>query len=216
MSYGALSSKEVLDTLYRLRNRINERFPGCGLFKVTDQIVDLLKEAQDRSKWVKKDLAVIKIPLIAIFLLFPVLIVAAFIILNLDIRLFSVGDILDCVQTVLLYVVFVWACFYYLRRVETRRKRRKVFKIFHKVRHIAHVIEMHRLNKDPTRVVTEGKDTPSSPTRLKDPFLIDRYNAYCKELLILLGKVPALYSQHFDDREVLAYVTDLELLCQKR
>jgi len=213
MSYGALSSREILETLYRLRNRISERFPGCSLLKLSDQVADLLKEAQDRSKWVKRDLSIFRIPLIAFALIFPALIVVSFLKLNLDIRLFSVGDIFDCIQTVIFYILFIWAAFFYVQHLERRKRKRKVLNIFHKVRQLAHLIEMLQLGKDPSRADAEGKDTPSSPARLKDVFLLSRYRAYCKELLVILSKIPAIYSQHFEDAEVLSLVGGLETLC---
>lgn len=213
MSYGVLSSREMLETLYRLKNRINERFPNSGLFKISEQVVEIVKEAQDRSRWLTRELMVVRIFTLVLAVLIPAVIVAAFVELNLSVRLFSAGDILNSVQTIILYVVFFWAVFSFLIHVEKKKKRLKVIKAFHRIRHLAHLVDLYQLEKDSSRAATDGKDTPSSPSRLKDTFLVGRYRWYCKALLTVLSKVPPLYSQHFDEPQVLTLASEVEMLC---
>jgi hypothetical protein len=69
---------------------------------------------------------------------------------------------------------------------------------------------MHQLTKDPDRVILQGADTPSSPTRELRRFELSRYLDYCSEMLSLVSKLAALYVQTFDDPVVLSAVDEVE------
>ena len=71
---------------------------------------------------------------------------------------------------------------------------------------------MHQLTKDPERLLTPEKSTPSSPQRRFTAFELARYLDYCSEMLSVISKVAALYVQNFDDPVTLAAVNDVEQL----
>jgi hypothetical protein len=110
-------------------------------------------------------------------------------------------------------IVFLGAAGVFLFTLETRVKRRRVLKAIHELRALAHVIDMHQLNKDPKDPRVESYDTASSPTRDLTHFELSRYLDYCSELLALCGKIAAIYSQALDDGVVLASASEIESLC---
>jgi len=66
------------------------------------------------------------------------------------------------------------------------------------------------LTKSPEAALAKSTDTTSSPKRTLSAFELGRYLDYCSELLSLIGKISALYSQSLDDPVVLNAVDDIE------
>ena len=69
---------------------------------------------------------------------------------------------------------------------------------------------MHQLTKDPDRILHPREDTADSPRRTLTAFQLTRYLDYCSEMLSIVGKIAALYVQHFDDPVALASVNEVE------
>ena len=75
---------------------------------------------------------------------------------------------------------------------------------------MAHIVDMHQLTKNPEAVFSPQDNTASSPRRQLTAFELGRYLDYCSELLSLIGKTTALYSQGLEDPVVLDAVDDVE------
>ena len=84
--------------------------------------------------------------------------------------------------------------------------------MLHRLRSIAHVVDMHQLTKDPETAIRPVEATPSSPQRSIPRARLGRYLDYCSELLSLTSKLAALHSQHLQDHVVLDAVNDIESL----
>jgi hypothetical protein len=97
--------------------------------------------------------------------------------------------------------------------IEGRIKRKRALDLIAQLRSLAHVIDMHQLNKDPDRVGPSYEFTPSSPKPALTPAQLTRYLDYCSEMLSIIGKIGALCVQDFDDPVTLAAVDQLEDLC---
>lgn len=151
---------------------------------------------------------------------------AAFLLLGLSIwvmfQMFStfrwggdnVHDFLQSSEAVINELIFLALALYFLVNLEQRLKRRVALNALHRLRSIAHVVDMHQLTKDPAFVLTPMKNTESSPERTLTKPLLTRYLDYCSEILALIAKIAALYAQNTDDGVVLASVNDLESLTQ--
>jgi hypothetical protein len=50
MSYLALDAAEIVRTIERLGNRIEERFPGSGLGSVCRQLLEISRRARERAE----------------------------------------------------------------------------------------------------------------------------------------------------------------------
>src|SRR5262249_24598499 len=99
----------------------------------------------------------------------------------------------------------------FLVTLEVRFKRRKALRAVHELRAVAHLIEMHQLNKDPERAGTlEGARMESGrPMTIEE---IGRYLHYCTELLAIVSKIGQLYVQDFPDATAQAAVDQFENL----
>ena len=86
--------------------------------------------------------------------------------------------------------------------------------IIHRLRSIAHVVDMHQLTKDPAYLVGPFTQTQASPERTLTRQQLTRYLDYCSEMLALNSKIAALFAQNMEDPVVLNAVNDLESLTQ--
>jgi hypothetical protein len=84
--------------------------------------------------------------------------------------------------------------------------------MLHRLRSIAHIVDMHQLTKDPELALHRVEATASSPSRTLSRTQLPRYLDYCSELLALTSKLAALHAQNLNDAVVLSAVNDIEAL----
>jgi hypothetical protein len=118
------------------------------------------------------------------------------------------------VEAILNIAILAGAGIWFLLNLEARVKRARILADLHELRAIAHVIDMHQLTKDPTRITgdSEGPSTKSSPVRDMSAFELSRYLDYCAEMLSLTGKLAALYTAASRDSVVIHAVNEIEEL----
>jgi len=85
-------------------------------------------------------------------------------------------------------------------------------RMLHRLRSIAHIVDMHQLTKDPEHALRRVQATASSPSRTISRTQLPRYLDYCSELLALTSKLAALHAQHLNDSVILNAVNDIEAL----
>src|SRR6185295_11960872 len=61
MNYLAFDAAEIVDTIERLRNRIEERFPNAGLGKVCGQLLEIAQKARERADWIARPILAVRI-----------------------------------------------------------------------------------------------------------------------------------------------------------
>jgi hypothetical protein len=101
---------------------------------------------------------------------------------------------------------------WFLLTLEARFKRGRVLDALHRLRSLAHVIDMHQLTKDPTTLLNTHQSTSASPPRTMTQFELTRYLEYCAEMEALIGKLAALYGDRMRDAQVVDAVNDVENL----
>jgi hypothetical protein len=205
-----LEPDRIIATMRRLRDRIGERFPGSGLLALSEGLLTIADECVERLKEVAQPSIPIRT---AVGLLLAALVallgrIAAGVPLHLMVSDFGAFlQVLDAAKNV---VLFLGAGIFFLATLEGRIKRRRALRYIRELRAVAHMVDMHQLNKDPDRLVQDPQDTPSSPQRGLTRYEMSRYLDYCSELLSLNSKVAALYAQQFNDPVVLAAVDEVE------
>ncbi len=211
--YDELRADLILTTLGRLCQRIEERFPQSGLGKVAGELAVLgsdtmqLTDRLQRPNWWVRGATVVGILAIVgftvgLFSLSP----------ELDARVDGVTDLVQIVESLINDAIFLALALFFVGTLETRYKRNEALASLHRLRSIAHVVDMHQLTKDPAYLLTNTQPTPSSPVRHMDLPTLARYLDYCSELLSLTSKLAALHVQYFNDAVVLNAVNDLENL----
>jgi hypothetical protein len=211
--FRSLDAARIAETAERLGRRITERFPDSGLSGVAESLRTEVLAAGETARWLAKPQWLVRaIALSTIVGMLALVILTAWL-LRGGVELFSsVADFLQGLDSAVNEFILIGAASYFLVGWETRRKRRRALRALHALRSLAHIIDMHQLTKDPERLLTPEKSTPSSPARTFTAFELARYLDYCSEMLSVISKAAALYVQNFDDPVTLAAVNDVEQL----
>lgn len=211
--YKRLHLDKVASTIARLELRIAERFPQSGLRHVCHELHSLACSSKTRVQWISRPNIGIRLAVGALILAASLLLWFTADTLGLDLRLPRSNEIVQLVDSMLNTFVLMGASIFFLLTLEKRIKRSRALDALHELRAIAHVIDMHQLTKDPSVVASNAERTPSSPPRDFTPYQLRRYLDYCAEMLSLVGKLAAIYSQKLPDPEIVTAANEIESLC---
>lgn len=200
-NFLSLDAGEIVNTIDRLRGRIEDRFPGSGLGQVCAQLLQISRDASERAARIAKPI----LPLRIATGILAVVIVAGLILMVTRLRpppgTFELGQFIQVLEAGINDVVLIGAAIFFLVTIEARIKRRRALRALRELRSIGHIIDMHQLTKDPERT------DPDRPMTARE---LGRYLDYCSEMLSLTGKVAALYVQDFEDDVALQAVNEIE------
>lgn len=212
--YTRLDATAVRDTVDRLQQRIQARFPTRNLPKVATEVSSTIDELliRPRSRWY----GVVHVVSRALIGMLLIALIFAFVILLSGTA--GTGDEprswewASIVESMVNDLVFAAVAIFFLWHVPNRLQRHHYLKSLHKLRSLAHIIDMHQLAKDPERLDPGYERTERSPDLHMDLHQLWSYLDYCSELLSLVGKAAALFAEHSDDDTVLATVEGIEEL----
>ena len=213
-TYSELHPSAVCETITILARRIQERFPESGLSRVAAELVRVAGHNQQviehlrRPLWWVRGLATFTIGTLVALVLW-----AGFQLMNTaKSGTGSMAELLQAVDAATNELIFLSLAVVFLVSLEGRIKRRTALRMLHRLRSIAHVVDMHQLTKDPEHVMRPFETTASSPARTLSRAQLARYLDYCSELFALTSKLAALHAQHLQDPVVLDAVNDIESL----
>lgn len=210
--YRQLDEREIVATIARLRDRVNERFPDSGLGRVAAELHTLAGEATGLLEYLRRPHWPLRVGVgVAILGMLAVLLAIA-VTFTLPAGIERLGDFLQTVESAIQDLIFLGIGVFFLLTAESRLKRRRALPALHQLRSVIHVVDMHQLTKDPEQFLMPRVDTPSSPARTMKAPELARYLDYCSELLSLSSKVAALFVQDFNDPVVLSAVNEIESL----
>ena len=213
-SYGELRSAPVRATIVQLERRIHERFPGSGLGRLAGELATLAGQNEAVVERLRHPLWWLRaLTGVAIAAVVAVSLWAG----RLFVRMAAGGiggatDLVQGIDAAINELIFLSLVVLFLASLETRLKRRTALRMLHRLRSIAHVVDMHQLTKDPDHALRPVDATPSSPARSLSREQLARYLDYCSEMLALTSKLAALHAQHLQDPVVLNAVNDVESL----
>jgi len=216
--FTTLRAEAILKTLERLEHRIFERFPESGLLGVCKEFCVLSKKSEELARRLQTPIWPVRFAaMVASFLLVGLVVWAlGQLVRNFKFDASGILHLLQTTESAINELIFLGLAIYFLVNLEARIKRSAALKALHRLRSIAHVVDMHQLTKDPAYVLSKSTlpKTESSPQRTLTRHQLTRYLDYCSELLALNAKVAALFAQNTDDAVVLNAVNDLEVLVQ--
>ncbi|MCC9654421.1 hypothetical protein [Rhodopirellula halodulae] len=214
----ALHDVHIVETVATLQRRISERFPDSGLQRLCGELLEVARQASQRSQEMGRPIRRIRV---ASYLLLAGLI-GSVVVLAFSVAQSSTTDLTqdDMKVTNLIatadsasqVMLLLCAGIYFLISLETRLKRRRALTAIHELRSMCHIIDMHQLTKDPERLLSNFRGTDNSPRQKMSAFELNRYLDYCSEMLSLTGKIAALYVKTFDDPDSIAAVSEIEQL----
>lgn len=208
-----LSASAVQATVVRLSERIATRFPTRGLTRVAVELTTLAEDvsagaagARARLRWVRLASRIG----IAIVVLASIV---AFVLAMQDAeRVDSSVDWLPLIESAINDLVFAGIAVFFLHALPNRIERGQLLGLLHRLRSLAHIVDMHQLTKDPERLRHDFTPTSVSPDLDLDRAGMEHYLDYCSELLSLVGKVAALCAEESRDPLVLDTVSTIETL----
>lgn len=206
--FSNLQPEKILATITQLSRRICERFPESSLAQLCEELRGVSLDASARAEQIRKPIVALRI---ASGLLVALIVIGIFAtVLSLDTKNSSpsLPEFIQLLEAGINDIVLIGAGIFFLFTLETRIKRNRALDAIHELRSLAHIIDMHQLTKDMSRM----EYTKSSPLRPMSPAELERYLDYCSEMLSLVGKVAALYIQHFNETVAIAAVTEVENL----
>jgi hypothetical protein len=205
-----IDDASIVEKIAQLEKRVYERFPERNLPRVCHTLHETALDTQNRLAFITRPNWWLRIGIGALVLLVLVGTVAIAAKLAVVDERLTLTELLAAIEAGLNDLLLISAAIIFLVTLETRIKRRRTLDALHELRTLAHVIDMHQLTKDPTRLLLARADTPSSPRESLSPFQLQRYLDYCSEMLSLIGKVAALYVQDLSDPVVVSAVNDIE------
>ncbi len=209
-----LESAYVEQTVVRLEARIRARFPdrrlgdaAHALRTAVPQIhegFEASKSRRRRIRWAARAASGLIVLVVGLALLLalrdPVLNGTN-----------SSVDWLGIIESTVNDLVFGSVAVYFLWALPERLERRTLLDLLHRLRSLAHVVDMHQLDKDPEQARPDYQPTSVSPARrIMDAEELHHYLDYCSELLSLVAKTAALCAERTSDPVVLGTVSEIE------
>jgi hypothetical protein len=211
-----LHAAPVRQTVQRLEARIAARFPERGLRRVADQLADLVAEVElsaadlngrvRRARLVSRGLVVL-------------VVVGTLVALGLgarDVLRDRAPDTslewLPLIETGINDLIFAGLAVFFLYSLPERLQRGDALALLHRLRSLAHIIDMHQLTKDPERLRDSFVSTAASVDPHLDRDEMQHYLDYCSEMLSLVAKAAALCAEESRDAVVLDTVSTVESL----
>lgn len=203
MAYRALDPIRLVETLKRLRERIEARFPNAGLSRLCAELIQTADVAVVSAARLAAPNWTVRLAVGVIIVVGVIAQVAA----AKYLRLRADFGLLENLEAAVNLLILFGGALWFLLSLEERFKRRRALDALHELRSIAHVIDMHQLTKDPTALLQER-----APPRRMTKFELTRYLDYCAEMLALTGKLAALFAERVRDPVVIEAVTEIENL----
>lgn len=214
-SFERLDPGPVASTVARLEARIAARFPDRGLLAVARELGVLTADVaagasaiRGRLRWVRLASRVAAAAVLA----------GTVVVLGLVFRdAGSSGparsfEWVPLIESTINDLVFAGLALWFLYALPQRLERGHLLALLHRLRSLAHIVDMHQLTKDPERLRPGFVGTPVSVDLDLDRDQMEHYLDYCSEMLSLIGKVAALCAEESQDALVLTTVSDLETL----
>ncbi|HNL38890.1 MAG TPA: hypothetical protein PKL15_08470 [Saprospiraceae bacterium] len=214
--FTELKSEPLFSTIEKLEQRIGERFPESGLYQVCSEFRRLAGDCETLAQRLGRPIWPVRVASWVFIGLLVLMAISAIRVLISEFR-FNIddgGSLVQVAESAINELILLGLAFVFLTGYETRIKRGYALEALHRLRSIAHVVDMHQLTKDPAHLLGNFKETQSSPKRTLTRYELTRYLDYCSELLALNSKIAALFAQTMDDPVVLGAVNDQESLTQ--
>jgi hypothetical protein len=214
-SFDRLDAAPVRATVERLEQRIAARFPDRGLRRVAGDLVALARDVAEGSTAIRGRVHAVRLAARALSALVIAATVAVLVVALND--AVTTGpdhsfDWVPLIESTINDLVFAGLAIFFLHALPGRLERGHLLDLLHRLRSLAHIVDMHQLTKDPERLRDSFSPTPVSVEPELDRDQMEHYLDYCSELLSLVGKVAALCAEESRDPLVLDTVSTIETL----
>lgn len=211
--YTELNVSRIIKTLHTLELRILERFPGSGISQVCAELRLVGAEVEQLIERMRQPIWMVRIVVFAgIGALLALVIFTVRWSMQISAEVSGITELIQSLESAINEIIFLAIAIFFLGSLETRIKRYIALRTLHRLRSIAHVIDMHQLTKDPVHLLGAAPSKVYDPKRFESAFELNRYLDYCSELLSITSKLAAIQAQYLNDSVVLNAVNDIENL----
>jgi hypothetical protein len=215
-SFQRLDPVAVQSTVDRLAVRISRRFPERHLGSVAAELSGLVGEVTEQSSVDRRRNRVIRLACAVGAALIAAAAITA-IVLTIQNALPNSGGIrgfewLSVLESGIVDLVYASIAVFFLMSLPNRLTRRRLLALLHRLRSLAHVVDMHQLTKDPERLHERFHGTDATVAFSMDAGELANYLDYCSEILSLVAKTAALCAEESTDALVLDTVSEIETL----
>lgn len=210
--YRDISFLKVGNTLNRLSNRIEERFPDSGLLEVCLELAVIVKETETNLRSISRPNYWLRGAVAMIILSATLIIIYSLSLIDFGVSKITLAEVLQVAEAAVNDVILIGLAIFFLVSLESKLKRSRAIESLNELRAVAHIVDMHQLTKDPTEVGESNHRTLSSPKRYLSAYELKRYLDYCSEMLAIVGKIAALYAQSFPEQVIISSVNEIETL----
>jgi hypothetical protein len=210
-----LAADHVGSTVAQLERRIHARFGERGLTKAVRDLGQLVDRVQTEAgeSHVRLRRTTLAARATSITIVAATLFALVFSLRSAVIEgLAHTADWVPLVESVVNELVFAAIAVLFLWAMPERLERRALLRLLHRLRSLAHVIDMHQLSKDPEQVSPTYVPTAESARHGLDADKMYHYLNYCSEMLSLTAKTAALCAEHSTDGVVLETISTIETL----
>ena len=210
-----LDATEVRRTIERLERRIGARFPDRGIRRVAQALLALADDVTAAASGARGWLQWLRVVTRALMAL--LLAGTAFGLARLADDAVPSGpartlDWVPLIESGVNDLVFLAIAVFFLAALPGRVVRGRLLRRLHRLRSLAHIVDMHQLTKDPERLRADFVRTDASARPGLGRADMEHYLDYCSELLSLTSKVAALCAEESQDPLVLDTVGTIETL----
>lgn len=214
-SFEKVQAAPVLATVRRLEQRIEARFPGRGLHRLAGELARLVDEVATSTASVRGRRSWLR-PMSRAGIVVVVLLASVVMVLAVHAAVVDAPDDglawIPLLESAVNDLVFAGLAIWFLWSVPERLQRQRLLDLLHRLRSMAHIVDMHQLTKDPERLRSSFNPTSASVDMDLTPQQLEHYLDYCSELLSLVGKAAALCAEESRDPIVLDTVSTVETL----
>ena len=211
-----LESEYVAATVARLEERIRARFPDRRLGNVAGELGSAVPEIHDGFEQSKARRRQVRLFSRVTSLVVVLVAIGALVLALRDAVTRGTENSFDWVyltESLINDLVFTALAVFFLWAMPERLERRTLLDLLHRLRSLAHVVDMHQLDKDPEQAREDYSPTAMSPQRpIMDAEQLHHYFDYCSELVSLVAKTAALCAERTSDAVVLHTVSEIETL----
>lgn len=216
MRYQRLDSTQVVATTSRLQRRVAARFPDRGLTRVAAELVRVAGQVADSATTARQRLRRVRVATRLLSVLVVVITVVALVLTLRDAVLTGLEhsfEWLPLIESTVNDLVFAALAVFFLYALPNRVERSSLLGQLHRLRSLAHIVDMHQLTKDPERLRPGFTSTAETvDVHLATTHDMEYYLDYCSEMLSLIGKIAALCAEESQDSVILDTVSTIETL----
>lgn len=210
-----LEAHYIAHAAAKLEGRIRARLPGRRLADVAHRLSEQVPDIHERfsTSFVRYRRARLLSRAASIAIVVATVVALGFALKDPAVNgVDDSSDLVGLVESIISDLVYASIAVFFLWALPERRERRTLLLLLHELRSLAHVVDMHQLDKDPEQARADYVPTAKSPTNRMSAEELHHYFDYCSELVSLIAKAAALCAEHSSDSVVLQTVSDLETL----